>query len=165
MFGNWADIEPERGKGYRFEPFDDLVQKASDRGIEIIALVYPDPRRGPPAPRRCRSSEPVRHTIRYELPKRECEESDFRRFVRAMVTRYCGQRPESLRAESARSAIGFSTMSWMPVPVSLDEYAVWLKIFHEEVKAIDPEPLKVIANAGFPSVAAGLVRHTGTLAR
>jgi hypothetical protein len=133
-FANWADIEPKRGRGYRFEPFDDLVQKASDRGIEIVALVYPYPTWATGA-KAVPLTEPLT-PVRYELPKREFE-GDFRRFVRAMVTRYCGQRPESLRLKvPVRHWILNNELD--ACPVSLDEYAVWLRILHEEVKAIDP---------------------------
>ena len=42
-FMNWAEIEPVQGKGYQFDAFDDIARKASERGIEILALAYPYP--------------------------------------------------------------------------------------------------------------------------
>ena len=42
-FMNWAEIEPTRGGGYNYSPFDDFARKAADRDLEVIALFYPFP--------------------------------------------------------------------------------------------------------------------------
>lgn len=135
-FMNWAEIEPEQGKGYRFEVFDDIAQKASERGIEIVALAYPFPcwaTGTTPAP-----AGETKGML--ELPRREFE-ADFRRFVRTVVTRYCGQHPASLRLILPIRTWILSNELDIAGPkanTSPDDYAFWLKAFHEEVKEVDP---------------------------
>lgn len=137
-FMNWAEIEPERGKGYRFEAFDDLARKASERGIEIIALAYPFPcwATGAKPASSAFQSKPM-----FELPDQKYD-ADFRRFVHAVVVRYCGQRPESLPLKLPIRTWILSNEPDLAPPstrnVSPDDYAFWLKAFHEEVKAADP---------------------------
>lgn len=135
---SWAEIEPEQGKGYQFEVFDDLAQKASERNIEIMAVVYPVP---------CWASGTTPAPAgegkgMLELPQRKFE-ADFRRFVRTVVTRYCGysgQHPASLRLERPIRAWILSNeldIAGAKANTSPDDYAFWLKAFYEEVKAVD----------------------------
>jgi hypothetical protein len=130
----WASIEPERGKGYRFELHDDLARKASERGIEILGLIYACPEWAtgePPA----KPSEQVH--VMAKMPRREFE-PDFRRFVHAVVARYSGRRPESLPLKRPiRNWIFSNEQDCGGSPP--DEYAFWLKAFYEEVKAVDPD--------------------------
>jgi hypothetical protein len=134
-FMNWAEIEPEQGKGYQFDAFDDIARKASERGIEILALAYP-------YPTWATGKEPTPPdqlvTSMIALPQRRFE-ADFRRFVRAVVARYCGQGPESLPLKHPIRHWIFGNEFDIPdYKLSPDEYAFWLKAFYEEVKAADP---------------------------
>jgi hypothetical protein len=134
-FMNWAEIEPERGQGYRLEAFDDIARKASERGIELLALAYPFP---PWATGASPGSPDQLVTPMLQLPQRQFE-ADFRRFVRTVVERYCGQRAESLPLQRPiRHWIFSNEMDIPSFKVSADEYAFWLKAFYEEVKAADP---------------------------
>lgn len=130
----WASIEPERGKGYQFKVHDDLAQRASERGIDILALIYACPEWAtgePPAP----PNEKVH--LMAKMPRREFE-PDFRRFVRAVVGRYSGRQPDSLPLKlPIRNWIFGNEEDIDGSPP--DEYAFWLKVFFEEVKAIDPD--------------------------
>jgi len=137
-FMNWAEIEPERGKGYQFEPYDDIARKASQRGIEIIALAYPFPcwatGAAPTAPDQL-------FTPMWQLPQREFEK-EFRSFVSAVVTRYCGKHPESLALQVPIRHWIFTNeldQDFMTSQVSPSDYAFWSKAFWEEVKEADPD--------------------------
>lgn len=88
----WAGFEPEQGKGYRFAEHDDLVRKASERDIEVVAMVYAFPEWATGAKLAPPNSPTV---IMLQLPQRQFE-PDFRRFVRELAIRYSGQRPKSL---------------------------------------------------------------------
>ncbi len=132
-FMNWAEIEPERGKGYQWGAFDDIALKASERGIEIIALAYPFPcwatGVAPTPPDQL-------FTLMYHLPKREFEK-DFRSFMSAVVKRYCGRYPDSLPAKMPiRKWIFSNELDAFGVPA--DDYAFWQRAFWEEVKGADP---------------------------
>ncbi len=141
-FLNWADIEPVRGGGYLLEPYDDLAKKASERGIEIVALAFPFPDWATGAEK----TPPDRlFTRMYLLPKREFE-ADFRKVVSTFVKRYSGQHPESLPMEvPIRRWIFSNELDYFadadnvtvlgPDP---DEYAYWLHVFWEEIKKTDP---------------------------
>lgn len=144
---SWAEMEPEPNKGCHFEAFDDLAQKASDRGIDIVALIYP-------VPDWASGAAPMRpgeiFKIMRELPRRQFE-PEFRRFVRAVVSRYSGQTAQSLRLKlPIRKWIFSNEIDWTEANTptnSPDSYAFWLKIFYEEVKAIDPGA--IVAAMGF----------------
>jgi len=133
-FMNWAEIEPERGQGYELEPFDDIAKKASERGIEIIALAYPFPTW---ATGQAPTPLDQVFTPMWHLPKREFEQ-EFRAFVSAIVRRYCGKHPESLALETPIRHWIF-TNELDAFGVHADEYAFWQKVFWEEVKQADPE--------------------------
>jgi hypothetical protein len=145
-FMNWAEIEPERGKGYHFAEFDDIAAKASERGIEIVAIAFPYP----PWATGVREEQKSDYVFLGVLP-RPTYDSDFRRFVRTTVARYCGCKSDSLSLKiPIRQWIFFNEPD--ATRANPDEYAHWLKIFYDEVKSVDPDA-KVIA----PSVAtAGL---------
>lgn len=134
-FMNWAEIEPEQGKGYQFDAFDDIARKASERDIELLALAYPFP----PWATGTRPTPPDQvFTPMLRLPERQFE-ADFRRFVRTVVTRYCGRHAESLPLEHPIRHWIFGNEFDIPdYKLSPDEYAFWLKAFYEEVKAADP---------------------------
>jgi hypothetical protein len=147
---SWAEMEPEQGKGYRFEVFDDIAQQASAREIEIIAVVHPFPdwatgaKATPP-------NTPL--TIMLQLPQRQFE-PDFRRFVRAVVSRYSGQSPKSLSLKRPiRRWIFANEIDWSGGDTSTtspDTYAYWLRIFYGEVKAIDPQAEVAVMGFGNP---------------
>jgi len=132
-FMNWAEIEPVQGAGYLWAPYDDLARKASERGIEIIALAYPFPDWATGA-----TPTPPEQlfTPMWRLPERAFE-VEFRAFVSATVRRYCGQHPESLELEVPIRHWIFSN-ELDAFGIAPDEYAFWLKAFWEEVKEADP---------------------------
>lgn len=138
-FLDWADIEPVRGEAYRLEAFDDLVRKASERGIEIEALCYPFPDW---ATGRSKAAPGKKFVFMGDLPKREYE-GDFRRFVRTMVLRYGPRSPLGLKVP-IRHWIFFNEPDICHLQPR--DYARWLKIFCEEVKLADPSA-KVVAPA------------------
>lgn len=158
-FMNWAEIEPERGKAYQFEVFDDIARKASDRGIEIVALAYPFPSWATGA-----KATPAnqRFTPMWQLPQRQFE-VDFRRFVHAMVARYCGQKAESLPLRLPIRHWIFSN-ELDQFKVSPDEYALWLKVFYEEVKAVDPGATVTTMGFTWPATPVGITFLQGMLA-
>jgi len=128
-FMNWREIEPVRGGAYLFQPYDDIARKASDRGIEIVALAYF-------FPGWAMEVTPDNPYTDWRLPGREFEQ-DFRDFVAAFVRRYCGQYPDSLLlAIPIRKWIFTNELD--AFGVSPDEYAFWSKVFWEEVKNADP---------------------------
>jgi hypothetical protein len=140
-FMNWAEIEPDRNGGYTYSDFDDFARKASDRDIEVIALLYPFP---PWA-----TGQPVGQVKKDyvslgRLPLRRFE-ANFRSFVRNTVERYCGCKSSSLSLKRPiRHWIFFNEPDVLKI--SPDEYAYWLKIFYEEVKRSDASA-KVLAPA------------------
>jgi hypothetical protein len=147
----WAGFEPEQGKGYRFAEHDDLVRKASERDIDVVAMVYAFPEWATGA----KLAPPDAPTvIMLQLPQRQFE-PDFRRFVRALVIRYSGRRPESLPLKRPiRTWIFANEVDWAKPDLpntSPDEYAFWLKAFYEEVKAIDPDAKVVTMGLGNPT--------------
>lgn len=139
-FMNWAEIEPERGKGYRFGPFDDIARKASDRGIEIVALAFPFP----PWATGVQETQRGDYVFLGDLPK-PAYEADFRRFVQTTVSRYCGCTADSIPLKiPIRQWIFFNEPD--VTHANPDVYAHWLRIFYETVKSVDPHA-KVIAPA------------------
>lgn len=156
-FMNWSDIEPERGADYRLEPFDDIAGKASERGIEILALFYP-------VPTWASGEEPTPpdqlFTSMWHLPQREFE-PDFRKFVSTMVRRYCGRHPESIPLDVPIRQWIFSNELDI-FPTTPDEYAFWLRAFTEEVKKADPEAKVVVM--GFANLWSGAEYLKGILA-
>lgn len=141
-FLNWADVEPVRGAGYDLEPFDDLVRKASERGIEIIALAYPFPDWATGAEK----FEPDQlFGLMYELPKREFEQ-EFRNVVSTFAKRYSGQHQESIPLDVPIRKWIFSN-ELDAFDIAPDDYAFWLRVFWEEVKKVDPEA--VVVTMGF----------------
>lgn len=140
-FMNWAEIEPEPGKGYLFADFDDFARKASERRIEVVALLYPFPAWATGK----QSAIPERdYVFLGHLPLRKFE-GEFRQFVRTTVTRYCGCKTHSLKLEMPiRHWIFFNEPD--SSRLDPDDYAHWLRIFYEEVKSADPAA-KVVAPA------------------
>jgi hypothetical protein len=141
---NWAEIQPQREGPYDFGYLDDLVSKASDRGIDVLALAYffpPWATVGEDRPWNFPDDG------RYKLPMRKYE-AEFRKFVRASVGRYCGCRPESLPLKLPVRQIVFmnETEGYGGEFLPPDEYAHWLRIFSEEVRTIDPQ-IQVVAPA------------------
>jgi hypothetical protein len=147
---NWTEIEPVRGGAYQFDAYDDFVRKASDRGIELIALAYPVPPWAAADSNDLLTGLILEGDPRGKPPLRKYE-PEFKKFVRAVVGRYCGCANESLQVKLPIKHWLFmneaglpATKDWTP-----DELAHWLKIFYEEVKAVDPSA-KIMA-AGFLS--------------
>jgi len=75
-------------------------------------------------------------------------EGAFRQVVRATVERYCGCRPQSLPL-----AVPVRYYVFMNEPegfageyLGADLYAYWLRVFYEQVKAVDPQA-KIVAPA------------------
>jgi len=143
-FMNWAEIQPKRGDAYQFSAFDDIAKKASDRGIQIIGLAYPFPCWATGA----KATPPDQQSTRMKnLPLRRYK-TEFDHFVRATVTRYCGQKPESLPLKlPIREWIFSNELDGRAAP---DEYAFWLKNFYEQVKAVDPGAKVAICGLGAP---------------
>jgi Beta-galactosidase len=141
---NWAEVQPEREGPYDFGYLDDLVRKASEHGIEVLGLAYffpPWATVGEDRPWNYPNDG------RYKLPMRKYE-GDFRKFVRASVGRYCGCRPGSLSLRRPVRQFVFmnETEGYAHEFLSPDEYAHWLRVFSEEVRAVDPR-IKIVAPA------------------
>ena len=141
-FLNWADVEKVEGGDYNLDPFDDLAMKASERGIEIIALAYPFPNWATGAVDEA-PEKPFR--LMYELPGNEFE-SEFRRVVATFAKRYSGQHPDSIPLEVPIRRWIFSN-ELDAFDITPDEYAYWLRVFTEEIKKVDPGA--TIATMGF----------------
>jgi hypothetical protein len=141
---NWAEVQPERGGPYDFGYLDDLMRKASEHQIDVLGLAYFFP---PWATVGEDHPWNFPNDGRYKLPMRKYE-PEFREFVRASVGRYCGCRPESLSLKIPVRQFVFmnETEGYGGEFLSPDEYAHWLRIFSEEVRAIDPR-IKVVAPA------------------
>jgi hypothetical protein len=145
MFMNWAEVQPQKGGSCNFAAFDDLAQKASNRGIEITALAYPFP---PWATGATPTPPDTVYTPMWQLPTRQNEQA-FRNFVHTTVARYCGQTPESLPlAIPVRQWIFGNECDW--TNISPDEYAYWLRAFDQEVKAVDPGATVLMMGLGNP---------------
>ena len=141
---SWDEIQPEKDGPYDFSFLDDLVRKSSARGIDVLSMVYFLP---PWATVGENHPWSYPHDPRYKLPMRKSEAS-FRRFLHAAVERYCGCGPASLVLKiPVRSYVfmnepeGYANEILTP-----DEYAHWLRIFSEEIRAVDPG-IRVVAPA------------------
>ena len=141
---NWAEVQPERGGPYDFGYLDDLVRKASERGIDVLGLAYFFPPWATVG-EDCPWNFP--NDGRYKLPLRK-HEADFRKFVHVSVGRYCGCAPESLSLKAPVRQFVFmnETEGYGGEFLAPDEYAHWLRVFSEEVRAIDPK-IRVVAPA------------------
>jgi len=149
---SWADIELERGKGYNFDPFDDVARKASKRGIEIVGIAYPFPCWATGA---TPTSPDQLYTVMWQLPLRKYE-ADFRRFIYTAVRRYCGRYSDSLKLDMPVKKWIFSNELDAFFPAGYDEYAFWLKVFWQEVKRADPDAQVVTMGMSHPRL------HTAT---
>jgi hypothetical protein len=145
-FMSWSLIQPQQGGEFHYEVMDDIVHKASERGIPILGLAYffpPWATVGEDRPWNYKDGQDGR----YQLPLRKYE-SDFKQFVRKGVGRYCGCQPDSVRLKTPvrewlfmNEPEGYAGMN-----LDADEYAHWLRIFYEQVKSVDPGA-KVVAPA------------------
>jgi hypothetical protein len=149
----WGEVEPRRGTAYDFSLNDDLVLKASERGIELLGIFTGLPLWASgdgDGPLDMSPKDP-----RTFAPKREFE-VDFRRFVAAAVRRY-GNTPDKLTGLRlpVRHWEFYNEVdaAWWQDP---DEYAFWLKAFSEEVKRVDPTAR--VLTAGFASPAVRVAR-------
>jgi len=151
-FMSWSLIQPRRGGEYHYEVMDDLVGKASERGIRILGLTYffpPWATVGEDRPWNYKGGQDGR----YQLPRREFE-SDFKQFVRKSTSRYCGCQPESLRLKTPVREWVFMNEpeGYGGINLGADEYAHWLRMFYEQVKSVDPVATVVAPALAVPGI-------------
>lgn len=146
---NWAEIQPQRGGKLDLAYVDDLISKASERNIEVLALLYFFPPWATVNENRP-WSYPTPSDGRYKLPLRE-HESEFRDFVRAWTERYCGCQAKSLPLKNPVRHYVFMNEpeNYGSEPLQANEYAHWLRVFYQEVKSVDPNA-KIVAPALAP---------------
>lgn len=152
--GPWAEIQPREGGGYHFQVIDDIVRKASQRGLDILALVYFFPPWATVGENRPWSFAHGQGLDgRYQLPLRK-NEGEFKEFVRALVSRYCACQPDSLQLKKPvrewlfmNEPNGYGRQFLDP-----NQYAYWLKIFYKQIKSIDPGATVVAPAIADPGV-------------
>lgn len=108
----WKDIEPQKGV-YRFDRFDELMKSARKHGIRVLPILcYDNPR--------------VYPGYAWQHPKEWCD------YVEAVVKRYRGD----LEVVEVWNEPNISF--WKPKP-DVAQYASFLKLSYEKVKAVAPE--------------------------
>ena len=138
-------FEKRRGK-LDFAHIDDLITKASDRGIEVLALFYFLPPWATVNEDRP-WTYPSPSDGRYNLPRRE-HETEFKHFIRDWTERYCGCRANSLPLKKPVRYYVFMNEpeNYGSEPLQANEYAHWLRLFYQELKSVDPNA-KIVAPA------------------
>ncbi len=151
--GPWSEIQPKEGGRYHFQVIDDIVRKASERGVDILALVYFFPPWATLGQNRPWGFEPQGRDGRYQLPLRN-HVGEFQEFIKTLVTRYCGCQASSLRLKKPvkewlfmNEPEGYAHQFLNP-----DQYAYWLKIFYEQIKSVDPSATVVAPAIADPGI-------------
>lgn len=136
LFMSWYRAEPREGQPYDFTVSDDIARRAGEAGVDLLALCWVIPSWAAP------DDTPGEWSL--GLPRRE-KAGAFVRFVTAFVKRYSGLGIRG-RAHPVHAYEFFNEMEAVPV----EEYAFWLKLFYDTVKAADPTAKVVLGGLTSP---------------
>lgn len=141
LFMSWARVQPEAGGAYDFSLSDDLMLRAQDAGVDILAVCWGIPRWA--------AAGEGELSVDFGVPSREHGEK-FAAFVRAFVERYDldGQQDMPALRQPVRSYEFMNEIEG----ISPGEYAYWLKLFYETVKQADPNATVAVAGLKTPGL-------------
>ena len=146
LFMSWASVQPEPDAPYDFSLSDDLMRRAQDADVDLLALCWGIPRW---------AAVPGELSVDFGVPSPAHREK-FVAFVRAFVERYDldGQADMPELRQPIRS---YEFMNEVE-DIAPGEYATWLKLFYETVKQADPSA--TVAVAGLTSPGLRMIHRT-----
>ena len=133
---NWARIQPAPNARYDFSVSDEIVKRAQQKGVDLLAVCggIPGWAALPPAGR---------------VPSRETSAA-FAAFVRAFVERYDGDSTRDMPGLLHPLRTYEFIQEVEDVPTA--DYAFWLKLFYETVKGVSPKSTIVLGSLKSPGV-------------
>jgi len=138
LFMSWARVQPEPDAPYDFSFSDDLIRRAQDAGVDILAVCWGIPRWA--------AAEQGELSVDFGVPSRAHSEG-FVAFVRTFVERYdMDGRADMPELRQPIRSYEFMNEVERILP---GEYAYWLKLFYTAVKQADPA--STVAAAGLKS--------------
>jgi hypothetical protein len=139
LFMSWYRVEPREGQAYDFSVSDDIARRAGEAGVDLLALCWVIPSWA--------AEDQTGAAWSFGVPRRDKADA-FVRFVTAFVERYDGDDLVDLHGLK-RPVHCYEFLNEMEaVPVA--EYAFWLKLFYQTVKAADPWAKVVLGSLGSP---------------
>ncbi len=141
LFMSWARAQPAPDAKYDFAISDDLVRRAQAAHTEILAVCWAVPRWA--------AATSTGPSIDFGVPARAHADA-FKAFVRKFVDRYDGDGLNDMSG-LRRPIEAYEFMNEME-NVPPGEYAWWLKLFYETVKAEDSRAMVSIGSLRSPGI-------------
>jgi hypothetical protein len=141
LFMSWARLQPEPDAPYDFSLSDDLMRRAQDAGVDILAVCWGIPRWA--------AAQQGELSVDFGVPGRDHADA-FAAFVRAFVERYDldGQADMPGLVAPVRS---YEFMNEVE-EIAPGEYGYWLKLFYETAKQADPNAAVAVAGLKSPGL-------------
>jgi hypothetical protein len=141
LFMSWARVQSQPDAPYDFTLSDDLMRRAQDAGVDILALCWGVPRWA--------ASGPGQLSVDFGLPSSQHRDA-FIAFVRAFVERYDMDGKDDM-PELRQPIRAYEFMSEVE-SIPVDEYSHWLRLFYVTVKEADPNATVSVAGLRSPGL-------------